>query len=147
MSGRYLLEWMPLHRERRAANVGGRSGVVQVQWCVFLWLSRYLVVGLRKRCAGVRARSWRLDTVCWFMLLCVAFSIYYYTGCAHTCKIRRSCVLNTALDVAAASLCVEPRVRGSKVGEKYCEVCDTKRRFFEYGLCLGRRRSVMLGVG
>ena len=56
LSGRYLLEWMPLHRARRAANVGGRSGVVYVEQCVILWLSRYLVVRLRKRCAGVRAR-------------------------------------------------------------------------------------------
>ena len=56
LSGRYLLEWMPLPTARRAGNVGGRSGVVQVEWCVILWLSRYLVVRLRKRCAGVRAR-------------------------------------------------------------------------------------------
>ena len=28
LSGRYLLEWMPLHRARRAANVGGRSGAL-----------------------------------------------------------------------------------------------------------------------
>ena len=56
LSGRYLLEWMPVHRSRRAGNVGGRSGVVYVEQCVILWLSRYLVVRLRKRCAGVRAR-------------------------------------------------------------------------------------------
>ena len=56
LSGRYLLEWMPLHRTGRAANVGGRSGVVHVEQCVILWLSRYLVVRLRKRCAGVGGR-------------------------------------------------------------------------------------------
>ena len=56
LSGGYLLECMPLHRARRAANVGGRPGVVQVDRVVIVWLSRYLVVRLRKRCAGVRAR-------------------------------------------------------------------------------------------
>ena len=56
MSGGYLLEWMALHTGRRAANVGGRSGVVYVEQCVILLLSRYLVVRLRKRRAGVRAR-------------------------------------------------------------------------------------------
>ena len=56
LSGRYLLEWMALHAARRAGNVGGSSGVVYVERCVILWLSRYLVMGLRKRCAGVRAR-------------------------------------------------------------------------------------------
>ena len=28
LSGRYLLEWMALHAAGRAANAGGRSGVV-----------------------------------------------------------------------------------------------------------------------
>ena len=28
LSGGYLLEWMPVHARRRAANVGGRSGVL-----------------------------------------------------------------------------------------------------------------------
>ena len=56
LSGRYLLEWMPLHRAGRAADVGGRSGVAWVEQCVILWLSRYLVVRLRKRCAGALAR-------------------------------------------------------------------------------------------
>ena len=52
LSGRYLLEWMPLHAARRAANVGGRSVVVYVEQCIILWMSRYLVVRLSKRCAG-----------------------------------------------------------------------------------------------
>ena len=52
--GRYLLEWMALHTARQAANVGARSGVVYVEQCVILWLSRYLVVRLRRRCGGVR---------------------------------------------------------------------------------------------
>ena len=56
LSVRYLVVWMPLHRARRTADVGGRSGVVYVEQCVILWLSRYLVVRLRKRCAGVRGR-------------------------------------------------------------------------------------------
>ena len=45
-----------LHKARRAADVGGRSGVVYVEQCVILWLSRYLVVRLRKRCAVVLGR-------------------------------------------------------------------------------------------
>ena len=47
-SVRYLLEWMPLYRARRAADAGGRPGVVYVEQCVILWLTRYLVVRLRK---------------------------------------------------------------------------------------------------
>ena len=53
LGGGYLLEWMILHTARRAANVVGRSGAVYVEQCVILWLSRYLVVCLRKRCGGV----------------------------------------------------------------------------------------------
>ena len=46
-----------LHAGRRAANVGGRSGVVYVERCVILWLSRQVFsVRLRKRCGGVRGR-------------------------------------------------------------------------------------------
>ena len=56
LSGRYLLEWVALHMARRAANVGGRSGVVYVEQCVIWVLGRYLVVCLSKRCAGVHAR-------------------------------------------------------------------------------------------
>ena len=59
LSGRYLLEWMPLPTARRAANVGGRSGVVYVEQCAILWLSRYLVVRLRRRCGGVRGGNGR----------------------------------------------------------------------------------------
>ena len=55
-TGQYLLEWMPLHTARRAANVGGRSGVVYVEQCVIWLLAIYLVVRLRKRCAGALAR-------------------------------------------------------------------------------------------
>ena len=33
-SGRYLLKLMPVHRARRAGNVGGRSGFVYVEQCV-----------------------------------------------------------------------------------------------------------------
>ena len=56
LTGRYLLEWMALHRARRAANVGGRSGAVYVEHCVILRLSGFLVVRLRRRFAGVRVR-------------------------------------------------------------------------------------------
>ena len=41
LTGRCLLEWMPLHRARRAANVGGRSGVVQAERVVILCVPRY----------------------------------------------------------------------------------------------------------
>ena len=54
--GGYLMEWMPLHTARRPDNVVGRSGVVYVEQCVNFWLSKYLVVRLRKRCAGMRSR-------------------------------------------------------------------------------------------
>ena len=56
LSGGYLLEWMPLQTTRQAANVGVSSVVVYVERCVILWLSRYLVVRLRRRCGGVRGR-------------------------------------------------------------------------------------------
>ena len=77
-------------------------------------LSRYLVVRLRKRCAGVGEREWRLDTVCWFIVGCVAFSVYCHTDCAHKCKIRPSGVLNTALDLAAAEFGIEWGLVGAK---------------------------------
>ena len=83
---------------------------------VIVCLTRYLVVRLRTRCAGVRVRQWRLDTVCWFMLGCVAFSVYCHTGRAHKCKMRLTCVLNTALDLTAAALCIGWRVEGRQVG-------------------------------
>ena len=56
LSGGYLLECMPLHRARRAANVGGRSGVVQVDRVVIVWLSRYLVMRLQRRCTRALGR-------------------------------------------------------------------------------------------
>ena len=58
LSGRHVLEWMALRTARRAGNVGGRLGVVYAEQCVMfiLLLTRYLVMGLSKRCAGVRAR-------------------------------------------------------------------------------------------
>ena len=46
-----------LHRARGAADVGGRSGFVYVEQCVILWLKRYLVTRLNKRCAGVLGRQ------------------------------------------------------------------------------------------
>ena len=81
-----------------------------MEQCVILWLSKCLVERLRKRCAGVRARYLRLHTVCWFMVGCVAFSVYCHAGSEHKCKMRLSCVLNTAVDLAAAVLCIEWRV-------------------------------------
>ena len=80
-----------------------------------LWLSRYSVVRLRRRCAGAHSRLWWLDTVWWFMLGCVAFSVYCHAAGAHRCKIRLSCVLRTALDLAAGALCIEWGMGGSKV--------------------------------
>ena len=56
---------------------------------------------------------WRLDTVCWFMLGCVAFSVYCHAGGADKCKIRLICVLRTALDLAAGVLCIEWGIGGS----------------------------------
>ena len=44
------------------------------------------------------------------MLCCVAFSVYCHTECAHKCKMKLSWVLKTALDLAAAALCIEWRV-------------------------------------
>ena len=81
------------------------------------------------------------------MVGCVALSEYWHTEGMHKCKMRRSCVLNTALDLAAAALCIDWGLGGGYVGLIYCKVCDEKRWVFEYGLCLGRRRSGMLGVG
>ena len=45
--------------------------------------------------------------MCWFMLGCVAFSVYCDTASADEWKMRRICVLNTALDLAAAALCID----------------------------------------
>ena len=47
---------------------------------------------------------------------CVAFSVYCPAGSAHKCKIRRIRVLNTALDLAAAALCIELRTGGKLNG-------------------------------
>ena len=60
----------------------------------------------------------RLDIVCWFMLVCVAFSVYCHKGSEHKCKMRLSCVLNAALDLAAAAMCIGWRVGGGYVGVK-----------------------------
>ena len=48
--------------------------------------------------------------------LCSVQRILPHRKCAKN-ETRRSCVLNTALDLAAAALCIEWRVRGSKVCE------------------------------
>ena len=55
----------------------------------------------------------RLDTVCWFMLGCVAFSVYRHTGCADKCNMRLSCVLNAALDLAVAAFGIAWGLGGS----------------------------------
>ena len=49
------------------------------------------------------------------MLGCVAFSVYCLAASARNCKIKLRCVLETALDLAAAALCIA-RV----VGEAQC---------------------------
>ena len=56
LSGGYLLECMPLHRARRAANVGGRSGAVQVDRVVIVCVHRYSVVRLHRRCTRALGR-------------------------------------------------------------------------------------------
>ena len=43
----------------------------------------------------------------WLMLGCVAFIVYCDAASANECQMRRICVLNTALDLAAAALCTE----------------------------------------
>ena len=48
-----------------------------------------------------------LDTVWWFMLGCVALSVYCHAAGAHKCKIRCICVLKTGLDLAGGALCIE----------------------------------------
>ena len=55
------------------------------------------------------------NTVYWLMLDCVAFSVFCHAAVAHKCKIRLSCALNAALDLAAAALCIAWGLRGSKV--------------------------------
>ena len=68
------------------------------------------------------------------MLGCVAFSVYWHTGCAHKCKMRRIGVLKTGLDLAAAALCIEWGMGGSYIRVIYCNAYDKKRRVVEYGL-------------
>ena len=113
LSDGYLLEWMALHRAGRAANVGGRSGVVCVEHCVILLLNRHLVLRLRRRCAGVRAWQWRVGTACWFMLRCVPFSVYCHAAGAHKCWMRCIRVLKSGSDWAAGALCIELGLGGS----------------------------------
>ena len=78
---------------------------------------------MRWRACAVR----QLDTVCWFMLGCVAFRVYCHAGSAHKCKTRRICVLSSALDFAAGALGIEWGVGGSYIGAIYCNGCDKKR--------------------
>ena len=84
-----------------------------VEQSVILCLGRYLVVRLRKRCAGARVGKCRLNTVWWFILGCVAFGIYCHTAGADSCTIRPIGVLNAALDMGAAELCIELGVGAS----------------------------------
>ena len=56
-------------------------------------------------------------------------------------------MLRTALDLGAAALCIEWRMGVGYVGLIQCKVCEEKTWVIEYGFCLGRRRSGMLGVG
>ena len=57
-----------------------------------------------------------VDTVCWLMLGCVAFSLSCDAASADECKMRRICVLNTALDLAAAALWTKSGVSGKLNG-------------------------------
>ena len=54
--------------------------------------------------------------MCWFMLGCVAFSAYCHAGGADECKMRRVCVLKTALDLAAAAVWNEWEMGGKLNG-------------------------------
>ena len=65
--------------------------------------------------------------MCWFMLGCVALSVYFHSAGADKCKTKLTGVLNTALDLAAAALCIEWGVGGSYIGAIYCNGCDMKR--------------------
>ena len=69
--------------------------------------------GVMHSCAWAVRRQ---DTVCWFMLGCVAFSVYCHAASADKCKIRLICVLNTALDLAAGALRIAWRVGGNQMG-------------------------------
>ena len=117
-----------------------------VEHCVILWLSRYIVVRLMKRCTRARA-AWMLHTIIWFMLGCAGFRVYCHTGCAHKWKTRLSCVFNTALDLLAAARRIGCGAGGGKIEVMQCKACDNNQWLFEYGFCLRRRRSGMLGVG
>ena len=48
--------------------------------------------------------------------------------------MRLSFVLNTALDLAAAALCIERRMGESEMRVIYCNVWGKKRWFLDYGL-------------
>ena len=54
-----------------------------------------------------------MDTVCWFMLGCVAFSEYCHAASAHECRMKRICVLNAALDLAVAAFGIAWGLGGS----------------------------------
>ena len=68
------------------------------------------------------------------MLGCEAFSVYCHTGSGHKCKMRLSCVLNTALDLVVAALCIAWGVGGSKVKVIECKVHGMNSPVFESGL-------------
>ena len=69
-----------------------------------------------------------------FMLGYVAFSVYCHAGGAHKCKTQLTCVLWTALDLAAAALCIAWGVGGSKVKVIECKVHGMNSPVFESGL-------------
>ena len=104
------------HASRKAREQYGKKiaaaypGVVEVRQSLILCVTKYLVVRLSKRCARVHVGKWRLRTVGWFMLGCVAFSAYCHTGRAYKWKITGSCVKRAALDLAAVALCIDWRV-------------------------------------
>ena len=54
-----------------------------------------------------------MDAVGWFMLGCVAFSVYCHAGSAQKSKMGGVRVLKTGLDLAAGALCIEWGLRES----------------------------------
>ena len=92
LSGRYLLEWMPFaHGNTDSCCWRKVRGCVCGAVCHFV-VEQVFSGAFEEAMRWCACAARRLDTVCWFMLGCVAFSVYCHTGCAHKWKMRRICV-------------------------------------------------------